>query len=85
MRHQGRGRGGWGSGESLYNGVHLEIGSRQIVLPEENEVILSIHYRVLENFWGLASRWASKTMATLRRKNRPKGVTRIPSFSKTTI
>ena len=23
--------------ESLYNGVHLEIGSRQIVLPEENK------------------------------------------------
>ena len=24
--------------ESLYNGVHLEIGSRQIVLPEEKDI-----------------------------------------------
>ena len=37
--------------ESPDNGVHLEIGSRQIVLPAEEKVIFQQSVRWLEQLW----------------------------------
>ena len=35
--------------KSLYNGVHLEIGSRQIVLPKENEIVRVLQGDLLDS------------------------------------